>query len=366
MLTIDIFKNEDIIKDFKSIFKDNKKIDEKKIVKAIHDKTKENISLVSDGIYSELKADMVRMYTDEETASKEFKTLLHKQWYEGFLILQGIIKFCEDASIRLLKEFSSEDQSDSKRTLILKVLFKLHSKGVQVSKEVLTLLKSGFSDGALARWRSLHELNVILKALSYKFSDIDFTYNLTRRYLDYSEIERIKEIYTFKKVTGLLNLDPISSEDKKKYREIKESIIKKYGKNFEKPNMWAKPLFPNIKDRQIYFSDFEKLVGIDRLNPYYKQANYQIHASPKGIYQSLSMLPSNKQESFYLYGGSNYGISLPGELTGISLSQITISLLLLESNEDRLVMSKILGKFVDDCSVNFSKIQKQIREIDNE
>ncbi|WP_223203934.1 hypothetical protein [Bacillus halotolerans] len=36
---------------------------------------------------------------------------------------------------------------------------------------MLRLLKSGFSDGALARWRSLHELNVIFKNISLRLSE---------------------------------------------------------------------------------------------------------------------------------------------------------------------------------------------------
>ncbi|MED4874574.1 DUF5677 domain-containing protein [Bacillus subtilis] len=347
----------------RSMLEEGQEIDKIKLDKIIHEETKYATKSISEGIYKELKSDIANMYTEQEEINKEFLIHLHKQWYEGFLILQGIIKVCEEVSIQLLDEFHKGDLSNHRRALALRVLFKLHSKSVQVGKEVLVLLKSGYSDGALARWRSLHEFNVIFKTLAYNFSDIGFTYNLIKRYLDYSQIERIKEIYTYKKATGLLNLEPIKTEDENRYRARRDQIIKKYGKDFEKPHMWAKPLFPQIKDRQIYFSDFEKLVGIDRLTPYYKQANYQVHASPKGIYQSLSMDSSVEQDSSYLYGGSSYGLRLPGQLTGISLIQITTKLLLLETNIDRLICSITLQKFVEDCNAAFSKIERQINSL---
>src|SRR5699024_117475 len=40
-------------------------------------------------------------------------------------------------------------------------LMRLHSRACQTSYEILELLKSGFADGAYARWRSLHESEVI-------------------------------------------------------------------------------------------------------------------------------------------------------------------------------------------------------------
>ncbi|MEC3641306.1 hypothetical protein P9167_21375, partial [Bacillus halotolerans] len=66
------------------------------------------------------------------------------------------------------------------------------------------------------------------------------------------------------------------------------------------------------------------------------------------------------QDSFFLFGASNYGLSLPGQLTGISLSQITTSLILLEPNLDSLIMGATLQKMLDDCKSIFDEIQNEI------
>ena len=40
------------------------------------------------------------------------------------------------------------------------VLWRLHARSCQITMEILALLKSGFADGAHARWRTLHEIAV--------------------------------------------------------------------------------------------------------------------------------------------------------------------------------------------------------------
>ncbi|WHY07564.1 DUF5677 domain-containing protein [Bacillus subtilis] len=345
---------------FKEMLEEGKKIDDEKLNKTIYDFYLHAPKSLSNILYEDLKIDMSRMSREEELITEEFESRLHRRWYQGFLILQGIIKICEEISVDLLDEFYVEEHEDKKRQLILQVLFKLHSKSVQLAKEILRLLKSGFSDGALARWRSLHELNVIFKILAYDYQNIDFTYELVNRFLDYSAIESIREMNTYKIATKVLDLDPLTKEEEKEIRIKKNEILKKYGEDFKEPNNWAKPLFPNINNRQLFFSDFEKLVRIDRLTMYYKKANSQIHVSPKGMYQSLSLLNDVKQDSFFLFGASNYGLSLPGQLTGISLSQITTSLILLEPNLDSLIMGATLQKMLDDCKSIFDEIQNEI------
>ena len=41
------------------------------------------------------------------------------------------------------------------------MLIRLHGKAVLTAREVLTLLRNGYSSGAFARWRTLHEVRVM-------------------------------------------------------------------------------------------------------------------------------------------------------------------------------------------------------------
>lgn len=40
-------------------------------------------------------------------------------------------------------------------------LIQMHARALQISNEILVLLKSGYADGAYSRWRTLHELTVL-------------------------------------------------------------------------------------------------------------------------------------------------------------------------------------------------------------
>jgi hypothetical protein len=42
-----------------------------------------------------------------------------------------------------------------------KLLIRLLVRGCQVTDEILCLLENGFADGAMARWRTLHEITVV-------------------------------------------------------------------------------------------------------------------------------------------------------------------------------------------------------------
>nr|MDH3084367.1 hypothetical protein [Bacillus subtilis] len=96
--------DEAIMKILKEEAEAGKELDKEKLNKRIIDLTKEAPSSISKHVYESLKADMARMYSEEEDIANEFKSRLHQRWYEGFLILQGIIKVCEEISIDLLNK----------------------------------------------------------------------------------------------------------------------------------------------------------------------------------------------------------------------------------------------------------------------
>ena len=333
--------------------------------KKIKDFTRQFVTDESKRMHEILNNQKDIMFEEDTLFDSEFKGRLEDRWNEGFIILQTIIKLSEEGAKEVIKDFFSNESQSEKNKTIMNVLFKLHSKSVQISQEVKALLFAGFPDGALSRWRSLHEFNIVFHILTLKFNDLEFTYNLVERYLDYSEIERSKEILLYNKTHSKLGLEPLSIEDKQYYKSKEKAVREKYEENFDKPNMWAKPLFhKNVKT--IMFYHLEQKANIENLSPYYNQANQQVHASPKGIFRSNGYLPNNNQSFHYNYGASNYGLSLPGQLTAISLSQITGQLLNLNTNFDRLILTGVLNIFREDCKEILYSIQKEIEEEEDE
>jgi hypothetical protein len=54
----------------------------------------------------------------------------------------------------------AKEQTDHNQHLA-SALTRLHARACQVAAEILALMQHGFADGAMARWRTLHEIAVI-------------------------------------------------------------------------------------------------------------------------------------------------------------------------------------------------------------
>lgn len=81
-------------------------------------------------------------------------------------------------------------------------LIRLHGKAVMTAREVFVLLRSGFSTGALARWRTLHEVWVIFLLLA------DGDEELSRRYLVHEVVESLKGQKEYEQTWQPLGLEP--------------------------------------------------------------------------------------------------------------------------------------------------------------
>src|SRR4029077_18930805 len=99
-----------------------------------------------------------KMLKEHKKIREGFEDRLYKRWKEPLDSLESLIVICLE---------SGEDKKNklSKGTNITnpkKVsLIKIHARAVQISYEILALIRGGFADGAHARWRSLHELAII-------------------------------------------------------------------------------------------------------------------------------------------------------------------------------------------------------------
>ncbi|MGD6897094.1 DUF5677 domain-containing protein [Bacillus infantis] len=296
------------------------------------------------------------MNSYEEDLNEYNQSSIKSYWYEALILLQAVIKISEESSIEMLEELN-EKEIDDKDDLLYSVLFKIHSRSISMAKEILILLRNGFSDGSLARWRSLHESTVIFTLLTNNFQDKDFTYNLIERYIDFSEIEDAKEVKILNRLGfSNLNQDYIQKVDKRR-----RELIGKYGKEFYYDNFWAAPLFGNRKDR-IHFHELENLAELQNLNQYYMRANQQLHLSPKGMVESLTMSSDIDQTSYFLYGSSSFGLSVPLQLTTISLMQITTQFLLLDGTVEKIIIAKILIKLSNKCKTVSNDIYEELEK----
>jgi Family of unknown function (DUF5677) len=81
-------------------------------------------------------------------------------------------------------------------------LIRLHGRGILTALEVLVLLRSGFSTGAFARWRTLHEIWVVFALLSEGDEE------LAHRYLAHDAVESAKGQREYEETWQALGFDP--------------------------------------------------------------------------------------------------------------------------------------------------------------
>ena len=146
------------------------KIEQKKIEEMVEKMySPEMINKYSDPMYESLINQAPIMYEEHRLEQQEFESRLQMRWLDAFYGLKSVITISEEIGMGLIDEFlekSKNDDGTSSVPLEYDIAFKLHGKSVVVSKEILTLLQSGYSDAAISRWRTLHEISVILNLIT--------------------------------------------------------------------------------------------------------------------------------------------------------------------------------------------------------
>lgn len=190
------------------------------------------------------------------------------------------------------------------------VLLRLHVRGVQVAAEILCLMDNGFADGAMARWRTLHEITVVATLIA------DHDDDLAKRYLDHEVVESKRALDLHREYQAMHGLPPIEDDEAEEIDRRFETLKAQYGKAFVEGHGWAAHHL-NFDGRQ--FSVLEKAAEKAGVRPYYKMASYNVHAGAKGIAFRLGLWGSDG----FLAGSSNAGFVDPGERTAFSLTQLT-------------------------------------------
>jgi hypothetical protein len=224
----------------------------------------------------------------------------------------------------------------------------LHLRACRVASEVFCLLKSGFADGAMARWRTLHELAIVIMFLWQHKGDCG------TRYLSHAFIERFKAARQYQCHCGRLGHEPHSPSEMHEFRADYDSVVAKYGTDFATEYGWAAKA---IGIKCPTFADIEKSIDLAHWRPYFKMACHSVHAGPQALGFSLGS-PTGQPYA----GASNAGLADPGHSTAISLTLATSSFLTLRTNLDGLVACQIMRRLTDDIGREFLKANKAMEE----
>ncbi|MYC07419.1 MAG: hypothetical protein F4X57_09660 [Chloroflexi bacterium] len=291
---------------------------------------------------------------EARTGRREFERRLMEVWKKPIELLELFVSLATEAGVDFNSEFGNEAVSSD--DYLFEALTRLHGRACQVSNEILVLLRSGYADGAHARWRTLHEIAVISFCLSEPEED-EHRQELAEKYLLHDTIQRYKLACQYQKYGERLDLKPIPQEEFDNLQTEYNKLIARFCKPFEKPYGWAaSPKSPTM-------TAIEERVELAHWRPYYKMASDNVHANAHGSHFRLGLAPLD--EDMILAGPSNAGLVDPGHSTAISLNQITAVLLGTRSNFDCAVVLMILQKLVNEIGEAFLEAHNYVEMLSN-
>ncbi|HAS6672285.1 hypothetical protein JHT19_08060 [Vibrio parahaemolyticus] len=276
---------------------------------------------------------------------REFESVNVEKWEQAFSLFDSFIQLAFEvvSEYRKYNEALAEKAEDHQFI----ALIQLHAKAILVAREVQALVSAGFADGALARWRTAHELAVCASVISLsKESGL--------RFLLSEHVKNAKGMRCYEHYHKRLNHAPFNKERWEANLLQESEALAILGKDYARKGdyEWARPLATDngirINER-ITLKTLEEIVGLDHYRPYFSWACEKNHAPSKVNYANLGT-SFNEQNPLFLVGASSFGHLEPINCTSLSLFFTTIACLVPYPNIDTIAFNHVLADFVKQVS----------------
>lgn len=231
---------------------------------------------------------------------------------------------------------------------------RLHVRACQVTWEIITLLENGFADGAMARWRTLHEIGVVATFIAEAGEPT------AARYVAHQAVEAKHGMEEYHRCYEHIGYSPMALAATEKIVRKYNVVVNRYGSNFATPYGWAAHY---LKKKRPTFGDLEATIGRVEMRSHYKLSSYNVHAGPHAAYFRLGLLDGT---SGFLAGVSNAGLVEPGQNTAHTLTQISALLLSEKRDFDQMVALQVMTKLRSEIPKAFAKADRKLRRDDAE
>jgi hypothetical protein len=288
-------------------------------------------------------------YEAQQADVEAFKGRLEHRWGKALGKLRMLLTIIREWS----QEFYERRHriNGGKRSHLDEVMLRLHVRACQVTDEIIVLLENGYADGAMARWRTLHEIAIVAAVIA-KFGE-----EIAGRYVHYQIVESFSALRAYERHHKDLGFRSPSKTQSAKVRKDYENVLKRFGQQFGKEYGWAAH---HLKGH-VTFARLEEEAGDARMRSPYKMASYNVHASPKGAYFKLGSL---KGSPALLAGRSNAGLTEPAQHAAVSLAEITLLMIGDSAVFDDIVIGKIVARLESEIPSEFDKADKKLRRDD--
>ena len=318
--------------------------------KLLSDESIESIvKAAADAGYQALRENWPSIGEEREADHSLFLEEIDSYWHEPIQLLEQmryVAIVSSNTGIDDVNErYTSEELLDN---ALLKFNVGAGARAIQLLGEIIALVRNGYAEGALARWRSLHELNVTLHFISEHGEDV------ARRYFAHEIVESRKAAREYSRVHAQLGYPPLADSELDEIERDYRRVVALYGPSFRGSYGWASDALG--KDH-ITFSEIEDSVNLGHMRGYYRMASHGVHANPKGITFRMSQPPD---QIGLIAGPSVYGLSDAITNAAITTMQICSVMATEWSSIDALVSVAILQKLCDEVNMAVVKVEERL------
>jgi hypothetical protein len=300
------------------------------------------------GVLQNLERRWSGQWRYERRTTAGFRKRLERRWLRPLSILRMMTTISEEMANHAIGQMQSLRLDEEQPNLVAAVT-RLHARSCQITLEILTLLESGFADGAMARWRTLHEVVVVMMLIAEGGEE------LAQRYIDHAAVQAFTEAQVYRDKQSLYGFASISDEEMRTFSDDASDARKRHGPGFGGQYGWAASYLKN-KNPDVHA--IESWLEMDYMRPQFGAASQNIHGNAKGTFLRLGLL----DDGMLLGGASNAGLESPGIMCAASLLHANLVLLTLGGDFDCLVTLEVLASLWRRSILAFQDAAESLRE----
>lgn len=334
---------DELQRDFERVVRETQEVGNELTAKQVARVAEKTTKSAGRAFYQTLIKTAPNMLADRRKERAGFERRNFQRWRKAFDLIETIWVSCEE----LGRAFNQHHRPEAVRgdDYVFEAMTHLHAKALLVTSEIICLLKGGFPDGALTRWRTLYETNVVAALIRQEGQE------LALRYLAHSKVQAWNEAK---------NDIAESTEDEQDRQRLKaqaENAIEKFGSELNRRNGWACAI---TGQKNPKFDKLAELAGKTEEKSFYQHASLHVHSNHRELDELLGMCEA--QESLLLVGPSNSGMVGPLTLAAFSMVESTSMLLLTKPNFDRIAFVNTLWRMAKRMHKLASDIERRTFE----
>ena len=302
------------------------------------------VETCADRTFPDFAARLAKVEAQDSKEHAGFQRRLERSYRPGLLAFKRFLTASLLAGNALF--LSHSEPKGLRQTPRRVALLRLHHRACRVALEVHWLLRAGYSDGAMARWRTLHELAVCAAFLQSNKAEV------ARRYIRHEALQRrqIDRAIAARTQGGAQAALPANPGV--------EFLKATYGGEYCDDYGWAAAA---LGAKRVTFRDLEQATGFGHVRTEYLKANSAVHASSLGLtYRPGVNQNATAGTDLDWAITSNIGLVVPATLASWSLLNVTVALLVASVTPERVVLMNHLVKLERDVRRTFARSERRI------